>query len=130
LYSKRQLQEKISASVPRQNKIYLLNTAQNWLVIHSFGSLSNSSLDPKVFIGRDTVVVSSPDSQSGGTGSTPGGALNARGSPSLLSFYGLPIRTGFDWVNGFAPLSRSSLVELWRVMNACHVLVEISLIIT
>jgi len=53
-------------------------------------------------------------------GSTPGGDLHARCSPSLLSFRGRRIGTSFDWVNGSAPLSRSSLVKLWRVINACH----------
>ena len=53
----------------------------------------------KITCGRDSVVVSAPDLQSGGTlfnSRQRQTALHARGSPSLSSSRGQHIRTSFD----------------------------------
>jgi len=44
--------------------------------------------------------------------------------PAIL--WGRRIGISFDWVNGFAPLSRSSLVDLWRAIDACHLNIRLS----
>jgi len=61
----------------------------------------------------DSAVDIALDSQFGGTGM----ALHAQGSPNLLSFWGRKIGTSFK-VNGSAPLTQSSLIELRRIANA------------
>jgi len=106
----------ISANIETVKAVYCL-----WSILTEsqtpFCSNPNSR---RVYIGHDTVVVSSPDSQSGGTGFDSWWCSTCSGltKPAFLS--GRRVGTSFDWVNGSAPLSRSPLVELWHVINACH----------
>jgi len=72
----------------------------------------------------DTVVVSSPHSQSG-VGllrSIPGRILQAQGSPNLLSFRGRHIGSAEvnDYIDSICIAWRRGVRKVWRLPNTTH----------